>query len=306
MPTPIEEFVVHATTVKRYSPHTITAYNADLLQFAAFIAEKYSPTSIIEVGHLVVRAWVVSFMRNEAEAKTVRRKIATLNTFYKYCVKRNIVAANPMLKITLPKLGKRLPMVVEATDLWSLFETVEFAADFAGERDKLVLALLYETGLRRSELINLKTVDIDFASNYLRILGKGQKIRLVPFGKKLSEQMQNYAALRDEMGFAISEKFLLNDKGNPLYAEWVYKKVHRYLSLVTTIEQRSPHVLRHSFATHLLDDGADINAIKELLGHSSLAATQIYTHNSIERLKSVYKQAHPKAEDVKDNTEKTD
>jgi integrase/recombinase XerC len=289
-------FVAHCRATRVYAEHTLTAYAQDLTQFDAFISENYSLTSVAEVRHLHVRAWIVSMLRAEIEPRSVRRKLSALKAFFKHLLLREIVAENPTKRVAIPKVGKRLPVAAEASSLETLFEEIEFTNDFKGVRDKLILDILYTTGLRRSELANLKTNAIDLPQQHFRIAGKGGKMRIIPFGKPLTLAINQYLNIKKQAGFGDEPCLIVTNKGLPMSPEHIYKKVHHYLSLVTTITQRSPHVLRHSFATHLLDNGADINAIKDLLGHSSLAATQIYTHNSIERLKDVYKQAHPRSE----------
>ena len=293
----IERFVANVRAAKQYSEHTVTAYQSDLLQCSTFVQTNYSLSSVSELGHLSLRAWVVSLIKSEQDPRTVRRKIAALKAFFKDLIARGECTDDPTRKIAAPKVAKRLPEVITEVHLANLFENVQFDNDFEGWRDKILLDILYTTGLRRSELIQLTLKDIDTSNDYFRIKGKGNKVRLVPFGKPLKTSIRTYLEYRAAHGFGDNPHFLLTNKGLPIYDSLVYKKVHRYLSLVSTAEQRSPHVLRHSFATHLLDNGADINAIKDLLGHSSLAATQVYTQNSIERLKEVYKQAHPKSEE---------
>jgi integrase/recombinase XerC len=297
MENAIERFVAACRANKKYSAHTVVAYQTDLLQFAAFAEQHYSLSSIIELRHSVVRAWIVSLMKNDTDPRSVRRKTAALRAFCKDLIVRGELTDDPMRKVANPKISKRLPVALEETQLSNLFANIEFSADFRGQRDRLLLDILYTTGLRRSEVIALRLKDTDLAQDYFRVQGKGNKERIVPFGKPLKTLIQSYLDLRTDAGFTAAEHLLLTEKGAPLYDSIVYKKVNHYLSLVSTAEQLSPHVLRHSFATHLLNHGADINAIKDLLGHSSLAATQIYTHNSIERLKDVYKQAHPKSEE---------
>ena len=201
-----------------------------------------------------------------------------------------------MLKVIAPKTGKRLPVVVNAIQLETLFEDIIFPSGFAGIRDRLMLELLYQTGMRRSELIGLEWTRMDMAQRQFKVLGKGNKERLIPFGAALEDRINAYRkALEETFGGLPAKEIIVSDKGTRLYPKFVYNKVKHYLSMVTTVEQRSPHVLRHSFATHLSENGADLNAIKSLLGHSNLAATQIYTHSSVEKLKKVYQQAHPKA-----------
>jgi integrase/recombinase XerC len=293
----IERFAANVRAAKRYSEHTVRAYHTDLLQFYAFVHTTYSLNSVSELGHTCMRAWVVSLMKAEQDPRSIKRKVAALKAFFKDLIARGECSEDPTRKISTPKTAKRLPEVITETHLSNLFEHIKFDADFEGWRDKLLLDILYTTGVRRSELIQLTIKDLDMSNDYFRVQGKGSKVRLVPFGKNLKTSIEAYLTARADSGYGDNPHFLLTNKGLPIYDSLVYKKVHRYLSLVSTAEQRSPHVLRHSFATHLLDNGADINAIKDLLGHSSLAATQIYTHNSIERLKEVYKQAHPKSEE---------
>ncbi len=281
---------------KRFSPHTIKAYKNDLGQFFTFTESMYELNSASNIRHIHIRSWIVDLMQQQVSARSVNRKLSSLKTYFKFLLKRRFIDKNPMLKIVAPKTGKRLPVAVNKKHLEDLFEKVDFGADYSGARNRMILELLYSTGMRRAEMINLSLNDVDFTKNYLKVMGKGAKERLVPFSSNLRTVLKNYIAIRNE-NFPKGEKvyLFLTDKGKKLYPKLVYNLVKRYLSLITTVEQRSPHVLRHSFATHLSDNGADLNAIKELLGHANLSATQIYTHNSIEKLRKVYDQAHPKA-----------
>jgi len=289
-------FIKYLQLEKRFSPHTVVAYKNDLDQFFAYTEETYSLTSITEVRHFHIRAWVVELMQNKITPRSINRKLSTLKTYFKFLKKRKQVEDNPMLKVIAPKVGKRLPVVVKAIELSELFEKINFGEGYDAVRDEMVMELLYATGMRRSELINLTPNDIDFFNRHIKVLGKGNKERLIPFAKPLADRLNNYISVReDEFGLDATAPLFVTGKGKKLYPKLVYNLVKKYLSQVTTVEQRSPHVLRHSFATHLSDNGADLNAIKELLGHSSLAATQVYTHNSIEKLKKAYLQAHPKA-----------
>jgi len=292
----INAFFQYLKYEKRFSEHTIQAYRTDVQQFWKFAEETYGLTSFPEVGHTHIRAWVVELLANDRTTRTVHRKLSTLKSLFRFLLRQNVVEQNPMLKVVAPKSGKRLPVFVQAQHLEQLFEHIPFDDTFTDQRNKLVLELLYSSGIRRSELMRLKLQDVDLTQRILKIKGKGGKERLVPFGESLGQSFQTYLTHRQET-FPETEhlEIFLTDKGEPLYPKLVYNIVHNYLSLVTTVEQRSPHVLRHSFATHLSDNGAELNAIKELLGHSNLAATQIYMHNSIEKLKKVYQQAHPKA-----------
>ncbi|HMO38560.1 MAG TPA: tyrosine-type recombinase/integrase [Saprospiraceae bacterium] len=291
-----DRFLQYLQYEKRFSEHTIVAYQTDIDQFVTFLKETQNLASAEEAKHAHVRAWVIALLGQSMSARTVRRKLSSLQAYYRFLLKHGALTENPLLKITIPKIGKRLPAYAQEQELEQLFEATDFPDDYTGQRDRLLLALLYTTGIRRAELLALRLPDVDFGRGTLRVLGKGNKERLVPFGLALAKQLQHYYTLRrTTFPDAETDHLLLTSKGRPLYPKGVYNIVHRYLSLVTTIEQRSPHVLRHSFATHLSNHGADLNAVKELLGHASLAATQVYTHNSIERLRQVYEQAHPKA-----------
>jgi integrase/recombinase XerC len=289
-------FLKYLELEKRFSTHTTKAYKSDLLQFFAYLEEIYSLTSIPEVRHFHIRAWIVELMQNKITPRSINRKLSTLKTYFKFLKRRKEIQENPMLKVIAPKVGKRLPVVVKEVELENLFEKINFGKGYAAVRDEMVMEMLYSTGMRRSELINLTPNDLDFFNNRVKVLGKGNKERLIPFARQLADRLENYLAIRnDEFGLGATGSLFLTGKGKEMYPKLVYNLVKKYLSQITTVEQRSPHVLRHSFATHLSNNGADLNAIKELLGHSSLAATQVYTHNSIEKLKKVYQQAHPKA-----------
>lgn len=291
-----ESFIRYLEFEKRYSPHTLKAYKKDLDQFFTFVKFIYEFVDVDKIKHTHIRAWIVDLMEDERSAKSINRKLSTLKTYFKFLMKRGVIKKNPMLKVIAPKVGKKLPVTVSEKNLNDLFEHIEFADDFAGVRDKAILELLYATGMRRAELIQLKIRDISFEKNQLKVLGKGKKERIIPFNYHIKHVIQDYISRRgEEFPYNSNEELFLTNNGKVLYPKLVYNLVKKYLSLVTTVEKRSPHILRHSFATHLSDNGADLNAIKELLGHANLAATQIYTHNSIERLKDVYQKAHPKA-----------
>lgn len=233
--------------------------------------------------------------------RSINRRLSCLKTYFRFLKKRGHVAKDPMKKVVAPRTGKRLPVFVQEHQIQALFIHVDFPEDFGGQQQRLILELLYATGIRRSEASNLKVSDIDFSRMTLRVRGKGDKERMLPFETYLSKLLENFISLRTATFPSTPEPWLfLNRKGEKLIPESIYQIVRRNLSLVTTAEQRSPHVLRHSFATHLSNHGAELNAIKELLGHANLAATQVYTHNSIERLKEIYEQAHPKGEQESD------
>lgn len=291
-----ESFLQHLALERRLSPHTLTAYQSDLDSFIAFITENQCLTSVPEVRHLHIRAWAAAQMQDGASARSVNRRLSCLNTYFKYLKKRGLVEKDPMRKVTAPKMGKRLPIFVQESEMAALFGQIEFPADYQGQLERLILEILYATGMRRSELTGLQVADVDLGRTVFRVVGKGDKVRLAPFARYLAELLENFLRLRDAAFPGTSEPWLfLDKKGRHLQPGAVYRVVRKYLSMVTNAEQRSPHVLRHSFATHLSNRGADLNAIKELLGHASLAATQVYTHNSIDRLIEVYEQAHPKS-----------
>jgi integrase/recombinase XerC len=293
----VAAFLQYISTEKRFSAHTVLAYTNDLSQFVAYLENIYSLTSVQEVRHFHIKSWVAALATDSIQARSIVRKLSTLKSYFKYLLKHRLTEHDPMLKIIAPKTKKRLPVVVQAENLENLFEKIEFTDDFSGWRDRAVLDLLYSTGMRRGELLSLHIQDLDFQRLTLTVMGKGAKQRALPMSKNLVDVLNKYLYERHaQFPRSNYKQLILTDKGEPIYAGAVYNMVKHYLSLVTTIEKRSPHVLRHSFATHLSDNGADLNAIKLLLGHANLSATQIYTHNSIEKLKKVYQQAHPKAE----------
>ena len=291
----LDIFFRYIESEKRYSPHTISAYHSDMSQFVAFL-ESYCLTSVTEVRHIHVRAWIVEQMSNQVAARSINRKLSCLKTYFKLLQKRSYVTANPMAKVTFPKISKRLPVIVTERKMEQLLDQMAWGADYPSILAQAIVETFYATGIRCSELGNLKTSNIDFAQQQLKVTGKGNKQRIVPFGAKLANILRGYLETRHHTFPTYDgENCFLTVKGKALGNSTIYQIVKKNLSFVTTQEQRSPHVLRHSFATHLSENGADLNAIKELLGHANLSATQIYTHNSIERLKKVYQQAHPKS-----------
>ena len=293
----IQPFIDYLKFEKRFSQHTIISYQNDLISFFDFIELTYGATPLAQLSHIYIRSWLASLKDEEMTAKSINRKISTLRSFFKYQMKLGLLQQTPMTKIVAPKNEKRLPNFVAKKDVDTLFNHVEFADDAKGQAERLVLLLFYNTGMRLSELINLKDSSLNFSNHTLKVLGKGNKERIIPVSADLMNQIKVYISRKKEWFPELLDKetLLLNEKGKKLSPRAVYSSVKKYLSLVTTIEKRSPHVLRHTFATHLTNNGADLNAVKELLGHSSLAATQVYTHNTIEKLKNIYKQAHPKA-----------
>jgi integrase/recombinase XerC len=287
-----DKFLQYLQFEKRFSPHTVTSYSTDLSQFYHYLQVNYSVKDFSEVNHMLIRSWVVQMMEQKISARSINRKITTLKTFYKFLLRHTIVTENPMLKVQAPKASKRLPVFVEKGKMDVLLDHVEFGKDEEGRRDRLIIELFYSTGMRLSELINLELKNVDLAASQLKVLGKRNKERIIPFSRELSRQISEYLALRTPGG---SEFLFQTPAGKKLYEKLVYTIVKKYLSLVTTVDKKSPHVLRHTFATHMLNNGADLNAIKELLGHANLSATQVYTHNTVEKLKNIHKQAHPKA-----------
>ncbi|MBC7571619.1 MAG: tyrosine-type recombinase/integrase [Spirosoma sp.] len=292
-----DDFLQHIRYEKRLSHHTLTAYSNDLAQFSAFLLAECNIDQPARADFRPIRSWIVSLVEADLDKSSVNRKIATLRSFYSYLLRRKQISTDPMTKIQALKTSRKLPVYVEEKPMEMLLSDVEFPDTFAGLRDKLVLELLYGTGIRLSELIGLKTSSVDLYNKTITVLGKRNKHRIVPLTQPLFELIQQYNTLKaSEFGaHADALVLIVSDKGVAGYPMLIQRIVQRHLTLVTTLEKRSPHVLRHTFATHLLNRGADLNAIKDLLGHSSLAATQIYTHTSLEQLKKTYDQAHPKA-----------
>ena len=281
---------------KRYSNHTLISYKTDIDQFTNFLLSQFELEDLLIARHTHVRTWIVHMMQNDINAKSINRKISALKSFYNFLKKQGLIKKSPMLKVIAPKVGKRLPKYVESEQIQRLLTDELFEDGFSGDRDGLIIDLLYSTGIRRAELIGLKEKDVNFYNNNIKVYGKGSKERLIPVSKLLLDRISAYLNAKQEHFDDVNKEFLLvTDSGKPLYPKFVFNKVKRYLSIVTTLDKKSPHILRHSFATHLANNGAELNAIKALLGHESLAATQVYTHNTIEQLKAVYKNAHPKA-----------
>lgn len=289
-----ESFINHLKFEKRLSPHTSLSYSNDLDQFFIYLKSVYQINTINEVNHTIIRSWVVSLIENKLTPRSVNRKISTLKSFYKFLLREKTVETNPTNKIQTPKIPKRLPVFIEESKMNNLIEDVKFSSDFEGKRNLLIIELLYATGMRRAELINLKESDINFNNHTIKVLGKRNKERLIPITNELGTLIKEY--ISEKKNINTNNNFLFITKnGKQIYASAVYRTVRDSLAKVTTASKKSPHILRHSFATHLLNNGANLNAIKELLGHANLAATQVYTHNTIEKLKSVYSKAHPKA-----------
>ncbi|MEX0812430.1 MAG: tyrosine-type recombinase/integrase [Chitinophagales bacterium] len=291
----LKRFLDYLKYEKRYSPHTLDAYRSDLEQFLLFLQQQYESPAIEELSHHHIRSWMVALIEGQKTAVSINRKLSSLKSYFRFAMREGLLKSNPAAKIQAPKQGKKLPTFVEEKQIAKLFDDIPFPEGYIGCRDKLILECFYALGLRRAELIALKESDFSLPQRTLRVTGKGRKERLLPFDQKLGESIENYLLEKKAIFQSETPAFFVTEKAVPLYPKLVYQIVNKYLSLVTTLKKKSPHILRHTFATHLLNNGADINAIKELLGHSSLAATQVYTHNDIQKLKSIYKQAHPKA-----------
>lgn len=288
----VKGFISYLNLQKRASPLTAKNYESDLIQFFSFLKSEFSSFSLTEITHQHARAFMAHLMDNKQSAKTVNRKLSTLKSFFKYLVRSHVLTINPMQKVQGPKIAKKLPVFIDEGHIERLFTNYTFTEGFEGFRDKLVIDIFYQTGLRRAELMSLKESDVDLYNGQLKVLGKRNKERIIPFGLGLKRNLEAYLNVKKEQNL-LNPFLLVTLKNTPLTAQKVTKIVNEVLGAVTTNSKKSPHVLRHTFATHLLNNGADINAVKELLGHASLSATQIYTHNTIEKLKRSYNQAHP-------------
>ena len=276
------------------SPHTLTAYQTDLLHFTDFLKNEYHTDDVKRAGHHEVRAFMAFQIDSGLSAKTVNRKLSCIKAFFKYLLQQQIIKENTVSKIQGPKTSKKLPVFVEENKMEDLLDGLYFEEDYNGIQNRLILNLLYQTGIRRAELIHLKTADVDVFNSEIKVLGKRHKERIIPINMELKRNLESFMLVKKEKG--LREDFMfVSLKNKPLSPTQIYVIVKKYLSLVTTLHRKSPHVLRHTFATHLLNNGADINAVKELLGHANLSATQIYTHNTIEKLKKTYLQAHPRS-----------
>ncbi len=296
----IKDYLNFLENNQRYSPHTIHSYSIDLYDFKAFIQNTFD-IDLIDVKRIHINDWIMSLSESGLKASTINRKIVALSSFYNFLVNKNFILKNPVNNISKPKIPKRIPQYVKSKDLNTdiLNEDLEnnTTNDFEPMRNILIIEMLYQTGMRRSELVNLKNEDIDLYRKTIKVLGKRNKERYIPFTDDFKKLILDYINIKKDF-FAdkqIDDNFFLLKNGKKLYDKFVYRVVNSYLSDINYISQKSPHILRHTFATHLLQEGADLNAIKELLGHSSLASTQIYAHSSIEHIKQVYSKAHPRS-----------
>ncbi len=291
-----ESFLKYLQYEKRYSAHTVRSYLDDLEQFISFCDFNEDNFEPVKINHKKIRSWIVNLVNNNISIRSVKRKISTLKSFYKFLLREGLIGYNPVEKVLTPKADNKLPAFINKKHMDVLLDDIDFGNDYKGVRNKLIIEMFYNTGIRVSELINLKIDDVNINELRLRVTGKRNKERIIPFTRVFKDSLQEYINIRNDKFRSAGEDYLfLTGKSKKMYPKLVYRIVNRYLNLITTIEKKSPHVLRHTFATHMLNAGADLNAIKELLGHSNLAATEIYTHNTFERLKSIYKQAHPRA-----------
>ncbi len=291
----MNEFLQYLQYEKNYSAHTVLSYHTDLLQFCNFLQttpEQLDPKTISAVQ---IQQWVLLIMSAGGSARTLSRKISTLKSFWRFLLTRSYVSQNPTLKIILPKTKKPLPAFFKDSEMNAVLDNPFIPDCFEPVRDQLIINLFYQTGIRLTELINIKDSDIDLNEGNLRVIGKRNKQRIIPIGKNLTENIERYISLRNEEVKVPEPELFVRQNGKKMYPKMVYNLVHNTMSEVSSMHKRSPHMLRHTFATGMLNGGADINAVKELLGHSSLAATQVYTHTSFEELHNIYKQAHPRA-----------
>ena len=285
------KFITYLSSEKRFSEHTIKSYTTDLKQFASFLSSEFQIIDEInEISFQIIRTWIASLLEKGINPRSVNRKISTLKTYFKFLIREGELIENPMIKVVAPKSKKRLPIFIEEDQIKSLLNEVQFESGFIGQRNKLIIELFYVTGIRLSELINIKISDVDFSNQSIKVLGKRKKERIIPLSSSMINSLDNFIKNNHKNHFLFT-----NLDGVKLYTKLVYRVVNKYIAKISSVNKKSPHILRHTFATHMLNNGADINAIKELLGHANLSATQVYTHNTIEKLKTVYKQAHPRA-----------
>jgi len=288
------EFLKYLEYEKRYSKNTIKSYNNDLQQFIVFCEVTigtFEPDTITE-RH--VRAWIVDLSKSNISPRSINRKITTLRVFFKFIKRLNIIDQNPLEKFSRLKQKKELPWFVDEPTMEKLFSEVDFSEEYEGVRDKMILELFYATGMRLSELINIKVQDLDLGKSSVKVLGKRNKERIIPLYDTIGDRLIPYLKIRKEQQ-SNTDYLFLTKKGRKVYEKFVYRLVNSCLAKVTTMEKKSPHVLRHTFATHMLNNGADLNSVKEILGHASLSATQVYTHNTFEKIRNIYKQAHPRS-----------
>ena len=290
----IDSFLEYLSLEKKYSVHTITAYKNDLISFRDFIQTEYNQENLLEVHYPQIRSWIVSLVDLEISNRTINRKISSLKSFYKFLQKTKQIEGNPLSKHKALKVAKKVQVPFTAKEINSVINNISLEDDFVSVRNKLIVELFYSTGIRRAELINIKEQNISFSDRTIKVLGKRSKERFVPLLESVIQTLKKYVELKKEYTNDLEELFI-TEKGNKIYETLVYRIINSYFSTVSSKVKKSPHILRHSFATHLLNEGADLNSVKELLGHSSLASTQVYTHNSLDVIKKIYNQAHPRS-----------
>jgi len=293
----IQSFIDYLKFEKRFSAHTIRSYHDDLIQFVSFLDTQYGAFKLKEISQSYVRSWLASLKDDDLTSRTINRKISTLKSFFKFQLKNGVIEITPMFNITAPKISKRLPVFIKEKDVEELIKSLTtYAEDWDSLNTKMLITVFYSTGMRLSELINMKERQVDFSRKQLKILGKGNKERIIPAGPDLLNTLREYINEKRKVFEKTDDVLLVSSRGKKLYPKYAYNLVKTILSEeVKTLDKKSPHVLRHTFATHLMNNGANLDAVKELLGHASLASTQVYTHNTIEKLKNVHKKAHPKA-----------
>lgn len=291
----IEKFLQYLQYEKNYSSHTVLSYKNDLLQFAQFCKMQENENDISQAKADSIRSWIIELISNGLTPRSANRKLSSLKSFYKFLIHEGVIKINPARNILSPKTNKPLPLFFKEKEIDAVMHDVILGDAFEDVRDRLIISLFYETGIRISELVAIKDVDIDVHTNSLKVLGKRNKERKIPIGKELLSQIGEYIKLRNEILKKDSVYLLVKNNGDKLYVKLVYSIVNKYMSMVSSLSKTSPHVLRHTFASTLLNNGADLNAVKELLGHANLSATEVYTHTSFEQLHKIYKQAHPRA-----------
>ncbi len=291
----VSAFISYLRLEKNYSQHTIKAYESDIENFADFCKQDYGERNLEKVSYPLIRNWIVALSDQGVSNRTINRKISSLQAYYRFLLKVGDITISPLVKHRALKTSKKIEVPFSETEMEAILSEIPFANDFEGERDKLIIELLYTTGMRRAELVNLKISDVDLSGQVLKVLGKRNKERILPLLPSAMEQINKYLIKRSELKNVLDSSYLLLTKdGLKIYETLVYRTINKYFSLVSPKVKKSPHILRHTFATHLLNQGADLNSVKELLGHSSLASTQVYTHNSIAELKKVHQKAHPR------------
>ena len=290
----IQEFIRYLKYERRYSVHTQKAYEFDLIQFNDYLSSEYECT-LIDAKDVMVRSWMMFLIEGNCTKRSLNRKLSSIRQFYKYALRNDILFVNPTLRVVSLKSDKKIPSFISDSEMSLLLEQINFPESYEGKRDKAIIQMFYNTGMRLSELIALKIDDVNFSQKYVKVFGKRAKERIIPLLDSHLIDLKAYLDFRLSEFKGIDNLFL-TASGEILYPKLVYRMVNSYLSKVTGVKQKSPHVLRHAFATHMLNDGADLNAVKDILGHASLTSTQIYTHNTAEQLKKVYKQAHPRGD----------